>query len=68
MRTFPELLMLLALAIATMIYRGVKDGKSYKSYLEKAGAVYDRFAPFSFKMVRDKAKDLGQEYIQWEII
>ena len=62
MRTFPELLMLLALAIATMIYRGVKDGKSYKSYLEKAGAVYDRFAPFSFKMVRDKAKDLGQEY------
>ncbi len=62
MRTFPELLIMLGITFATLIYRGIKDGKSYKEYLEKAGSVYDKYAPYSFKMVRDKAKELGQEY------
>ena len=62
MRTIPELLILILLTVATIIYRGMKDGKSYQNYLDKVGAVYDRYAPFSFKMVRDKAKELGQEY------
>lgn len=62
MRTIPELLILIGIALATLYYRGIKDGKTYKAFLDKAGAVYDRYAPYSFKMVRDKAKELGQEF------
>ena len=62
MRTLPELLIMLGIILFIIVYRGMKDGKSYKSYLEKVGAVYDKYAPYSFKMVRDKAKELGQEY------
>ena len=62
MRTFPELLIMLGITIFIIVYRGMKNGKSYKEFLDKAGSVYDKYAPYSFKMVRDKAKDLGQEY------
>lgn len=62
MRTLPELLIMLGIILFIIVYRGMKNGKSYKSYLEKVGAVYDKYAPYSFKMVRDKAKELGQEY------
>ena len=62
MKTLPELLIMFGIVLFIIVYRGMKDGKSYKSYLEKAGAVYDKYAPYSFKMVRDKAKELGQEY------
>ena len=62
MRTLPELLILLALAIFVLITRYSKDENAYKSFLSKAGAIYDKYAPYSFKMVREKAKELGQEY------
>lgn len=62
MRTFPELLILLGLTIVTLMYRYSKDGKSYKNFTATAGAIYNRFAPYSFKMVREKAKELGQEF------
>lgn len=62
MKTFPELLILLGLAIFVIMYRNSKDGKSYKNFIEMAGAIYNKYAPYSFKMVRDKAKELGQEY------
>ncbi len=62
MKTLPELLILLALAIFVLMYRNNKNGKSYKDVLEKVEGVYDKYAPYSFKVVREKAKELGQEY------
>ena len=62
MRTLPELLIMLGITIFILMYRYSKDGKSYKEFTAKAGAIYDRFAPYSFKMVRAKAKELGQEF------
>ncbi len=59
MRTLPELIILLVLAIAVIMYR---NGKSYKNVAEKVGGLYDKYAPYSFKVVREKAKELGQEY------
>ena len=59
MRTLPELIILLVLAIAVIMYR---RGKSYKNVLDKVGGLYDKYAPYSFKVVREKAKELGQEY------
>ncbi len=62
MKTLPELLILLALAIFVLMYRNNKDGKSYKDVLEKVEGIYDKYAPYSFKVVREKTKELGQEY------
>jgi len=62
MNTFPELIILLIIAGFTILYRNNDDGNAYKNFIAKAGSIYDRYAPYSFKMVRDKAKELGQEY------
>ncbi len=62
MRTLPELIILLGLAIFVIIYRNNKNGKSYKEVLSKVEGIYDKYAPYSFKVVREKTKELGQEY------
>ncbi len=62
MKTLPELFILLGLGIATLAYRNLKSGKEVKNPLEVAGDLYNKYAPYSFKVVREKAKELGQEY------
>jgi len=62
MKTLPELLILLVLAIAVILYRRSKSGISNKNILETVEGIYDKYAPYSFKLVREKAKELGQEY------
>ncbi len=62
MRTMPELLILLGLAIFVLMYRNNKNGKSYKEVFDKVEGIYDKYAPYSFKVVREKSKELGQEY------
>ncbi len=62
MRTLPELLILLGLAIFVIIYRNNQNGKSYKQVFNKVEGIYEKYAPYSFKMVREKSKELGQEY------
>ena len=58
----PELLILLAIAIIVLIARRNPGENVYKYVTNKATDFYDRYAPYSFKMVRDKAIELGQEY------
>ena len=44
------------------IYR-INTGESvYKFITNRASTVYERYAPYSFKVVREKVKELGQEY------
>lgn len=62
MRTLTELLILLGLAIFIIFYRKSQNGEEIKNPLELVGDVYNKYAPYSFKVVREKAKDLGQEY------
>ena len=62
MRTLPELLIMIGLAVFVIIYRNNKNGKSYKEVISKAEGIYEKYAPYSFKTVRAKAKELGQEY------
>ena len=62
MKTLPELMILLTLFVFVILYRRAKSGKSNKNILDIIGGIYDKYAPYSFKMVRDKAKELGQEY------
>ena len=57
-----ELIILLIIAIFVMMYRSYKGQNVYKFVTEQAAVVYDKFAPYSFKVVREKTKELGQEY------
>lgn len=48
--------------ILIVLYRQ-SNGEKFASYVAgKTAAVYNKYAPYSFKEVRDKVKDLGQEY------
>lgn len=49
------------IAIIIIAYRN--SGEAIHKYISnKAGNIYDRYAPYSFKEVRKKVKELGQEY------
>ncbi len=63
MNTFPELIIMLILAIFIIIYRK-SDGdlSTLKNVADSVEGIYDKYAPYSFKIVREKTKELGQEY------
>ena len=48
--------------IYVVLYRKHK-GEKFSAYItEQIGAMYEKYAPYSFKEVRSKVKELGQEY------
>ena len=61
--TFIIFLIVLAIAIFVILYRNNSNSNNvYKFINKKIGVIYDKYAPYSFKVVRDKVKELGQEY------
>lgn len=44
------------------VYRINTGENVYKFVTNRVSAVYERYAPYSFKIVREKVKELGQEY------
>ena len=61
-----EIFVVIAIIIFLIIYRK-KNGNSYYKFITKSMAnTYDKYAPYSFKVVREKAKELGQEYTSRE--
>ena len=57
-----ELIILLLIAAFIMFYRLYRGQNVYKFITQQVGVAYDKFAPYSFKMVREKTKQLGKEY------
>ena len=57
-----ELLILIVIAFAILAYRNYKGQNVGKFITVQVQQMYDRFAPYSFKIVREKTKELGQEY------
>lgn len=57
-----ELIVLLIIATFIILYRKNPGEGVYKFFISQVTRVYDRYAPYSFKMLRQKAKELGQEY------
>ena len=43
-------------------YRSEPSESSYKFIVNQVNNVYDKYASYSFKMIREKVKELGQEY------
>ena len=50
------------IAVFVLIYRSANGENVYKYVSDKTAFIYDKFAPYSFKTIREKVKDLGQEY------
>ena len=59
---FLMLIIISAIIIFITVYRRNIGTDVYKFFTNKAGLIYDKFAPYSFKIIREKVKDLGQEY------
>jgi hypothetical protein len=59
---FVIFILVAAIAIFVIAFRLNSNGSVYKYISKNAGSIYDKFAPYSFKEIRSKVKDLGQEY------
>lgn len=57
-----ELLIIIIIIVGIYLYRNYKGENVGKYVVKQVQVVYDKFAPYSFKMVREKTKELGQEY------
>lgn len=57
-----ELIFLIVLVAVIALYRNYKGQNVGKFITTQVQGLYDRFAPYSFKVVREKTKELGQEY------
>lgn len=57
-----ELFIIIVFVLAIYLYRHYKGENVGKYVLNQIQGMYDRFAPYSFKVVREKTKQLGQEY------
>ena len=57
-----ELILLLAIATFVIIYRRGNGEEAYKKAANKVIEVYEKYAPYTFKEVRAKTKELGVEY------
>lgn len=59
---FTELFIIIGFVVAIYLYRNYKGDNVGKYVFGQVQGMYDRFAPYSFKVVREKTKQLGQEY------
>lgn len=50
------------IAVFVIAYRKNQGNNVYKYIVTQVGNAYDKYAPYSFKSVRDKVAALGQEY------
>lgn len=57
-----ELFIIIVFIGGIFLYRNYKGDNVGKYVLEQVQGFYDRFSPYSFKVVREKTKQLGQEY------
>ena len=57
-----EVFIVAAIFLFVYLYRQNSGDNSYKFIVRSVGNTYEKYAPYSFKVVREKAKELGQEY------
>ena len=57
-----ELVILLMIAIFVLSYRYNTGDNVYKFFGDTVSNVYNTYAPYSYREVREKSKELGYEY------
>ena len=59
---FEELLFIVISVFGIYLFRLYQGQNIGKFLTDTVGSMYEKFAPYSFKAVREKTKELGQEY------
>lgn len=57
-----ELVILLAIAIFVLVYRYNTGDNVYKFFADTVSGIYNTYAPYSYREVKEKTKELGYEY------
>ena len=57
-----EIIIVAAILIFLVIFRKSQGEKFYKYLSKSISDLYNKYAPYSFKVVREKTKELGKEY------
>ena len=57
-----EFIIIGVILLFIFMYRVNKGDNVYKFIVKQVAVAYDKFAPYSFKVMREKVKELGQEY------
>ena len=57
-----ELILLLLIVGVVIVYRNYQGENIGKFIKDNVDTIYEKYAPFSFKVVREKTKQLGKEY------
>lgn len=57
-----ELVILLAIAIFVLAYRYNTGDNVYKFFADTVSGIYNTYAPYSYREVKEKTKELGYEY------
>lgn len=53
---------IIIITVFIIIYRNNNGENVYKYITDQTTLLYDKYAPYSFKAIREKVKELGQEY------
>lgn len=60
---FTIFMIVLVIAIFIVLYRNNSNSNNvYKFINSRVNFVYEKYAPYSFRVIREKVKELGQEY------
>ncbi len=57
-----ELILLIVIAVFVISYRMNNGENVYRFFISQVSTAYNKYAPYSFKEVRAKTKELGAEY------
>ncbi len=57
-----ELLIMLVIAVFVLSYRRQSGESVYRFIADTVTTIYNKYAPYSYQEVREKSKQLGQEY------
>ncbi len=63
-----ELVIMILIAIFVLSYRNQNGENVYKFISDTVKNVYNKYAPYSYQEVREKSKELGQEYTAKEYL
>ena len=57
-----EFIIILVVVLFVVLYRQSNGESVYKFLVNNVGNVYNKYAPYSFKVIREKCKEMGLEY------
>ena len=57
-----DLVIIVLIVLFVVLYRQSNGESVYKFVVDNVSVVYEKFAPYSFKIIREKCKEMGLEY------